>query len=177
MLPPGGCRARREHRCLRETRAGGDERERRRRRPRRPRWQFTWTHQRCDRWQLAYHALPQHAQPLGAAQRVLSAPHELTWPLFPCTRLSTEQRRQGTAPGVHQEAVRRRARATCTSTPVVPTTPLSVVDLLEPAAEPCGNPAKRDDQPVIKPGPAHHPPRPQLGRAHAHLEQLRPHAC
>ena len=62
--------------------------ERQRRRPRRPRWQFTWTHQRCDRWQLAYHALSQHAQPLGAAQRVLSAPHELTWPLFPYKRFA-----------------------------------------------------------------------------------------
>jgi len=43
--------------------------ERQRRRPRRPRWQFTWTHQRCDCWQLEQNALLQHAQPLRAARR------------------------------------------------------------------------------------------------------------
>ena len=58
---------------LKREQAAMRGRERRRRRPRRPRWQFTWTHQRCDPCQLAQHALPQHVQPLGAAPRALGS--------------------------------------------------------------------------------------------------------
>ena len=89
---------------LKREQAAMRGRERRRRRPRRPRWQFTWTHQRCDPCQLAQHALPQHVQPLGAAPRALGSLPDSSGPSSRARALATYQRRRGTAPGVCQQA-------------------------------------------------------------------------
>ena len=124
---------------LKREQAAMRGRERRRRRPRRPRWQFTWTHQRCDPCQLAQHALPQHVQPLGAAPRALGSLPDSSGPSSRARALDLPAPTGHRPWGLPASFDRPRAQAAGASARVVSTPCVCAVGLVGPTVEPCGD--------------------------------------
>ena len=139
MLPPGGCRARREHRRLRaETREGGDERERGgdgvQGGPAGSLRGRTSAVTLANLLNMHCHSMSSRS---GSPARAWQ-PARLIWPLFPCTRLGPTSA-NGAPPLGSASKLRPRAQAAGASARVVSTPCVCAVGLVGPTVEPCGD--------------------------------------